>query len=96
MYANIRRYRARAGSTDVLAEAGGRLGSVLPNVSGFVATVTVDDGPGAVIVVNLFEERSGLAAAEPMTEQWTTQHRDALNPGATEMACGEVLAQKGL
>ncbi|HLZ25072.1 MAG TPA: hypothetical protein VKQ30_23365 [Ktedonobacterales bacterium] len=96
MYANIRRYRARAGTTDVLAEAGWRLGSVLANVSGFVATVIVDDGPEAVIVVTLFEERSRLAAAELMTEQWTTLHRDALNPGATEVACGEVLAQKGL
>jgi len=96
MYANIRRYQSLAGSMDPLAEAGWRLGSVLANVSGFVATLTVEDGQGAVVVVNLFEEQSGLAAAEPITEQWTTQHRDALHPVATEVACGEVLAQKGL
>jgi hypothetical protein len=96
VYATIHRYATSAGSTDELAEVGWQLGSALARSPGFVATVAVEDGSGALITISLFEDLVSLAGAAPLAERWTAEHRARLILPAIEMATGEVVAQTGL
>jgi len=95
VYATVRRYQVSPGSED-LAEVGWRLGASLTQLPGFVAAVAVEDAQGGLVTVSLFEDRVSLAAAEPLTERWTMQHRGTLRLEATDVVSGEVVAQKGL
>ena len=61
-----------------------------------VATIVVEGGRGALFTITLFEDQASLISALPLADGWSAEHRGTLEPGATEVAIGEVLAQKGL
>jgi hypothetical protein len=96
MYASISRYPMTATPMDDPAEVGWRLGAALTGSPGFVASVVVEDRTGALFAIGLFEDQASLIAATPLAERWMAEHRGMLEPGATEVATGEVVAQKGL
>jgi hypothetical protein len=96
MYASINRYHVNATPIGDPAEVGWRLGAILARSPGFVAAVVVEDGMGALFTIKLFDDQASLNAATPLAERWVAEHRGMLAPGATEVATGEVVAQKGL
>ena len=96
MYASIHRYSTSETRRRDPAEVGWRLGNALGQSPGFVAAIVLIDAAGALTTITLFEDAFTLSAAMPLTERWITEHRDALEPGAIEVAVGEVVAQKGL
>jgi hypothetical protein len=96
MYASIQRYHISATPIDDPAEVGWRLGAVLARSHGFVAALVVEDSTGALFTIGLFEDQASLIAAKPVAERWMAENRGVLEPGATEVATGEVVAQKGL
>ena len=96
MYASIDRYCISAAPIDDVAEVGWRLGTLLGRIPGVVASVVMEDTTGTLFTVRLFEDRASLTAAAPIVEHWKTEHCGMLKSRATEIAAGEVLAQKGL
>ena len=96
MYASIQRYQMSGFPMQDPADAGWRLGAMLTRTPGFVATVVVEGGGGALFTITLFEDQASLISALPLTDGWSTEHRGMLEPGAAQVAMGEVLAQKGL
>jgi hypothetical protein len=96
MYATIRRYQVSGGSIDDLARAGQGLGAILSQTPGFVAAVAVEVDGRALVTIDLFDDGASLAAAETVAERWTVEHRATVGARVTEVATGEVVAQKGL
>jgi hypothetical protein len=96
MYASIHRYQVSATHIDDPSEVGWRLGAILARSPGFVAAVVVEDSAGELFTIKLFEDQASLTAATPLAERWMAEHGGMLEPGATEVATGEVVAQKGL
>jgi hypothetical protein len=96
MYAGIIRYQMSASPTLDPADAGWRLGAVLTRTPGFVASIVVEGGCGALYAITLFEDQASLISALPLADGWSAEQRGVLEPGTTEVAIGEVLAQKGL
>jgi hypothetical protein len=96
MYACIHQHQLSTTPIDDAADVGWRLGSVLARSPGFVAAVVVEDSSGALFTIGLFDDQASLIAATPLAERWLTDHRGLLGPKTTEVAAGEVVAQKGL
>jgi hypothetical protein len=96
MYASIHRYHVTATRGTDSSDAGWRLGVVLARSHGFIASVVVEDSGGTLFTIKLFEDQASLNAATPLAERWMVEHRPLLEPGAIEVATGEVVAQKGL
>ena len=96
MFASIHRYRLGTTRIDDAFELRGRLAAELARSPGFVAAVVVEDSAGTLLAIRLFEDQASLTAATPFAEQWIAEQRGTLEPGATELATGEVVAQKGL
>lgn len=96
MYASIHRYHVTATAGSDLSDVGWQLGAILARSRGFVAAVVVEDHGGALITIRLFDDKASLNAATPVAERWMSEHGAAAEPGATEVASGEVVAQKGL
>jgi hypothetical protein len=96
MYASIHRYSMSPPPTEDPSEVGWRLGTVLARGTGFVAAVVVEDRTGALFTIGLFEDHASLIAAAPLVEHWIEENGGVLEPGAIEVATGEVVAQKGL
>ena len=97
MYASIHRYQMNATTIDDVAEVGWRLGAVLAPSPGFVAAVVVVEATTSMLfTMRLFEDRASLMASNPLAERWMAQHLGILEPRATEVTSGEVVAQKGL
>ena len=96
MYASIHRYQMSESPMQDPADAGWRLGAVLTRTPGFVATIVVEGGCGALFTITLFEDQASLISALPLADGWSAEHRGILESGATEVAIGEVVAQKGL
>ena len=96
MYASIHRYYVSATPIGDPSEVGWRLGAMLARTRGFVAAVVVEDSGGALFTIKLFADQASLNAAAPLTERWMKEHGGVRELGATEVATGEVVAQKGL
>jgi hypothetical protein len=72
------------------------LGAVLTRTPGFVATIVVEGGRRELFTITLFDDHASLISALSLADRWSAEHRGILEPRATEVAIGEVLAQKGL
>ena len=96
MYASIHRYHVNATPIDDIAEVAWHLGTILGRIPGFVASVVVEDTTGALFAIRLFEDQAGLTAATPIVERWIAEDHGIREPRVTEIAVGEVVAQKGL
>src|SRR5205085_333205 len=96
MYATIRRYAARDVSIDDLADAGYRLGRALSETPGFVAALAVEERNGDLLTIGVFDDRSALRAGEALANRWTLEYAARFGLGTTEVATGEVVAQRGL
>jgi len=96
MYAVIHRYGVPARSTDDLADAAYMLGNQLACARGFVAAVAVEDRAGALVTITLFDDSASLEAGAGVADRWVAEHRNAIDSRGTEIATGEVIAQKGL
>jgi len=87
MYACIHRYQV-SGLPD--QDAAGRRGAILTRTPGFVASIAVEGTRGVLFAITLFDDRASLIAALALAD------RVSAEPCATEVAIGEVVAQKGL
>ena len=58
--------------------------------------MALEDSQGALVTISLFEDQATLAAAQPLADRWHREHHAALDPHVTEVASGDVVAQKGL
>lgn len=96
MHACILRYQMSESPMQDPADAGWRLGPILARMPGFVATIVVEGGRGTLFTITLFDDQASLSAALSLAHRWSAEHRGMLEPGATEVAIGEVVAQKGL
>ena len=96
MYASIHRYEVRASLENDPAELGWDLVAVLARSPRFVAAVVVEDETGALFTIRLFEDQASLVGATPTADGWVAQQAGILQSSATEVAIGEVVAQKGL
>jgi hypothetical protein len=95
MYASIQRHSMSVNPIDDPSDVGWRLGAALTLSPGFVASIVVQDSTGLLFTIGLFEDEASLIAAAPVAQRWTAEHA-MLEPGSTEVATGEVVAQKGL
>lgn len=96
MYAAIRRHAAGSAPPDDCARAGRALAARLGELPGFVAYLVVEEPGGCYVAVSLFEDRSGLVAAERLSATWLATDPGAPWDGPTALAAGEVVVQKGL
>jgi hypothetical protein len=87
MYACIHRYQM---SGSHLQDAAGRRGAILTRTPGFVASIVVEGARDILFVITLFDDRASLIAALALANRLSAE------PCATEVAIGEVVAQKGL
>ena len=95
MYASIHRYHTATPGSES-SDIGWRLGTILARSHGFVAAVVVEDSGGALFTIRLFDDQASLNTATPLQERWMAEHGGVWGLGATEVATGEVVAQKGL
>jgi hypothetical protein len=72
------------------------LGAILTRTPGFVATIVVEGRRGALFTITLFDDQASLIAGLSLANRWSAEHRGILQPRATAVAIGEVVAQKGL
>ena len=96
MHAAIDRYARTSGSLDDLAEAGYVLGTRLSRAPGFVAALSILAEPDDLITIRLFQDQATLESAGHLVTVWATEYPVSLASGVTEMASGELVAQKGL
>jgi hypothetical protein len=54
------------------------------------------DGPSCRADMTSRRTKLGLTASTPLEDRCMAEHSAVLEPGATELATGEVVAQKGL
>jgi hypothetical protein len=87
MYACIHRYQM---SGSPMHGAAGRRGAILTRTPGFVASIAVEGARGVLFAITLFDDRASLIEALALTNRLSAE------PCATEVAIGEVVAQKGL
>jgi hypothetical protein len=97
MYACIHRYEMTGWSPmQDRADVGWHLGSILTRMPGFVATIVVEGGRSELYAITLFDDQVSLISALSLANGGSAGNRGILEPAATEVAIGEVLAQKGL
>jgi hypothetical protein len=96
MYASIQRYHRTATPGSDSSDIGWRLGTILARSHGFIAAVVVEGIGGALSTIKLFDDQASLNAATPASERWMLEQGGISELGATEVASGEVVAQKGL
>ena len=87
MYACIHRYQVSGFPNQ---DAAGRRGAILTRTPGFVASIAVEGARGILFAITLLDDRASLIAA------LAHANRLSAEPCATEVAIGEVVAQKGL
>jgi hypothetical protein len=96
MYATIRHRERGTASTDELARAGHALAARLGTAPGFVAYLLLETPDGGHAAVCIFEDRASLEDADGLVAGSLAAHLAAPGPGPSQLAAGEVIAQKGL
>jgi len=96
MYACIHQYQMNGSPIADPVDASWRLGDTLSRTPGFVATIAVQGHSGALFTITVFEDQISLISALSLCADWSPEHRSMLEPRATEVAIGEVVAQCGL
>lgn len=96
LHATICRYAGVTASIDEVMRAGRQLASALSTTPGFVSYAVVDAGDGVLVSVNVFDDRTNLAAADQLIVRWVAEHLTALLPRPPEIIAGEVIVQRGM
>jgi len=97
MYACIHRYQMSGWSPmQNPAAVSWHLGAIPTRIPGFVATIVVEGSRGDLYTITLFDDQVSQTSALSLANGWLAEHRGILEPTVTEVAIGEVLAQKGL
>ncbi len=66
---------------------------IVSGVPGFVAYYVVSEGDGAVISINIFEDKAGADESTRRAADWVRENLAFLLPNAPEVAAGEVIVQ---
>lgn len=96
LHATICRYAGVTASIEEVMRAGRRLASALSTAPGFASYAVLDAGEGVLVSVTVFDDRSTLAAAEPLIVRWVAEQLAAWLPGPPEVTAGEVIVQRGM
>jgi hypothetical protein len=96
LHATICRYEGVTGPIDAVMLAGRQLASVVSQVPGFVSYALLDAGDGALVSINVFEDRIELEAADQLVGSWVAEHLALPLTQQPEMITGEVIVQRGM
>ncbi|MGD9890898.1 MAG: hypothetical protein AB7R89_11710 [Dehalococcoidia bacterium] len=96
LYATICRYDGVPTSVDSVAPAGRQLAFALSEAPGFVSYAVLDAGDGVLVSVTVFDDPTGLAAADQFIDRWVAEHLAAVLPRPPEVITGEVIVQRGM
>jgi hypothetical protein len=96
LQATICRYDGVTASIEEVMRAGRRLAFALSTVPGFVAYAVLDAGDGVLVSVTVFDDRTSLAAAQPLIVRSVGEQLTAVLPRPPAVIAGEVIVQRGL
>jgi hypothetical protein len=92
MFATIRRYKVKSGSTpEVAQKVQSGLVPILSKQAGFLSYNAIDGGNDVAISVSLYADRAAADAANAAAAQWVQQNLAGLI-SAPEITVGEVIA----
>src|SRR5258707_5086114 len=96
MYASIRHYKVKSGSSaEIARKVNSGFLPIISKAAGFVAYYLTDAGHDVNVSVSVFQSQAGAEESNRLAADWVKQNLAALVEGAPAITAGEVVVHQG-